>query len=66
MHHWIPNLIKEGSESEVREEDEEEAEAMADYFGAVFTQKPPLGKEPDQYKKSTTTCLPWTRLRRCA
>ncbi|VDP36708.1 unnamed protein product [Schistosoma margrebowiei] len=57
MHHWIPNLIKVGSESEVIEEDQEKAEAMADYFGAVFTQEPPIEKEPDQNIKSTNHLL---------
>ncbi|VDP35647.1 unnamed protein product [Schistosoma mattheei] len=57
MHYWIPNLIKEGSESEMIEEDQEEAEAMADYFGAVFNQEPPLDKEPDQNTESTNHLL---------
>ncbi|KAH9591201.1 hypothetical protein MS3_00001161 [Schistosoma haematobium] len=57
MHHWIPNLIKEGSESEMIEEDQEKAKAMADYFAAVFTQEPPLDKEPNQNKQSTNHLL---------
>lgn len=57
MHHWIPNLIKEGSEFEMIEEDPDKAEAMADYFGAVFTQEPPLDKEPDQNKESINHLL---------
>ncbi|VDO91399.1 unnamed protein product [Schistosoma margrebowiei] len=57
MHQWIPNLIKEGSESEIIEENQERAEAMADYFGTVFTQEPPLDKEPNQNKESTNHLL---------
>ncbi|VDP51305.1 unnamed protein product [Schistosoma mattheei] len=57
MNHWISNLIKEGSESEMIEEDQEKAEAMADYFGAVFTQKPPLDQEPDLNTESTNHLL---------
>ncbi|KAH9583911.1 hypothetical protein MS3_00008170 [Schistosoma haematobium] len=57
MHHWIPNLIKVGSESEMIEEDQEKAEAMADYFGAVFTEEPPLEKEPDPNTGSTNQLL---------
>ncbi|VDP30209.1 unnamed protein product [Schistosoma curassoni] len=51
------NLIKEGSESEMIEKDQEKAEAIADYVGAVFTQEPRLDKEPDQNKGSTNHLL---------
>ncbi|CAH8587944.1 unnamed protein product [Schistosoma guineensis] len=57
MYHWIPNLIKVGSESEMTEEDQEKAEAIAEYFGAVFTQEPPLEKEPDPNTESTNQLL---------
>ncbi|CAH8652546.1 unnamed protein product [Schistosoma bovis] len=57
MHHWIPNLIKVGNESEMIEEDQEKAEVMADYFGAVFTQEPPLEKEPNPITESTNQLL---------
>uniref|UniRef100_A0A183KS17 Reverse transcriptase domain-containing protein n=1 Tax=Schistosoma curassoni TaxID=6186 RepID=A0A183KS17_9TREM len=39
------------------EEDQEKAEVMADYFGAVFTQEPPLEKEPDPNTESTNQLL---------
>ncbi|VDO88524.1 unnamed protein product [Schistosoma curassoni] len=57
MHHWILNPIKEGSESEMIEEDQEKAEAVSNYFGAVFTQEPPIDKEPDQNTESKNHLL---------
>ncbi|VDO60493.1 unnamed protein product, partial [Schistosoma curassoni] len=57
MRNRIPNLIKEGSESETVEEDQEDPEAIADYSGAVFTQEPPLEKEPDPNTESTNHLL---------
>ncbi|VDO48369.1 unnamed protein product [Schistosoma margrebowiei] len=54
------NLIIEWREFEMIEEDQEKAEAMADYFGAVFNRELPLDKEPDQNKSQQTTCSPWT------
>ncbi|CAH8629458.1 unnamed protein product [Schistosoma margrebowiei] len=57
IHHWIPNIIKEGSESKMIEENQEKAEAMADDFGKVFTHESPLDEEPDQNKESTNHLL---------
>lgn len=57
MHHWILNLVKEGSGSKIIKGDQEEAEAMVNYFEAVFAQEPLLDEELEPNTKSTNHLL---------
>lgn len=54
--HWIPNLITEGSGSEMIKDDQDKAEDMANYFGTVFTQKSLLDEKLYPNTKSKMVC----------
>lgn len=57
MHHWISNLMKAGSESEMLEGCQKKTDAMAGYFAAVFSQEPLLDKELESTKRLLTVCF---------
>lgn len=57
MQQWIPNSITDERKSQMIADDQDKANAMANYFGAVFTHEPLLDEEIGSNTNSTNRLL---------